>query len=50
MLDKPSILVVEDDAEIRQFLQSSLQLNGFVTVCVSKIEEAKQHFLSAKPA
>ena len=49
MLDKPTILIVEDDAEIRQFLQSSLQLNGFITVSASTIEAAKQQFLSAKP-
>lgn len=50
MLDKPTILIVEDDAEIRQFLQSSLQLNGFLTAYASTIEAAKQQFLSAKPA
>lgn len=50
MLDKPTILIVEDDAEIRQFLQSSLQLNGFVTASASTIEAAKHQFLSAKPA
>lgn len=50
MLDKPIILIVEDDAEIRQFLQSSLQLNGFITASASTIEAAKQQFLSAKPA
>ncbi len=50
MLDKPTILIVEDDAEIRQFLQSSLQLNGFITASASTIEAAKQQFLSAKPA
>lgn len=50
MLDKPTILIVEDDAEIRQFLQSSLQLNGFLTASASTIEAAKQQFLSAKPA
>lgn len=49
MLDKPTILIVEDDAEIRQFLQSSLQLNGFITASASTIEAAKQQFLSAKP-
>ncbi len=50
MLDKLTILIVEDDAEIRQFLQSSLQLNGFLTASASTIEAAKQQFLSAKPA
>lgn len=50
MLDKLTILIVEDDAEIRQFLQSSLQLNGFITASASTIEAAKQQFLSAKPA
>lgn len=50
MSDKPTILIVEDDAEIRKFLQSSLQLNGFITASASTIETAKQQFLSAKPA
>jgi two-component system KDP operon response regulator KdpE len=49
MLDKPYILVVEDDAEIIQFLQSSLHLNGYVVMCVSQLEEAKQHFARFKP-
>lgn len=49
MLDKPSILIVEDDAEIKQFLQSSLRLNGYTSVCVGTLLEAKQHFLSQKP-
>lgn len=49
MSAKPYILVVEDDAEIKQFLQSSLQLNGYSVRCVSQLAEAKQHFARAKP-
>ncbi len=49
MTDKPYILIVEDDAEIKQFLQSSLQLNGYVSVSVSKLDEAKEYFLQHKP-
>lgn len=49
MSDKPYILIVEDDAEIRQFLQSSLLLNGYASNCVSQLQDAKQHFAQFKP-
>lgn len=49
MQDKPYILVVEDDAEIRQFLQSSLHLNGYACRCVTHLQDAKQHFGQFKP-
>lgn len=49
MSDKPLILIVEDDAEIRQFLQSSLELNGYSSVCVSQLQEAKDYFKINKP-
>jgi two-component system KDP operon response regulator KdpE len=49
MLDKPYILIVEDDAEIKQFLQSSLHLNGYASICVSQLRDAKQHFAQFKP-
>lgn len=48
-MDKPQILIVEDDAEIRQFLQSSLELNGYSTACLSKLQEAKDYFKINKP-
>lgn len=49
MQDKPYILIVEDDVEIRQFLQSSLHLNGYASNCVALLQEAKQHFAQFKP-
>lgn len=49
MSDKAHILIVEDDAEIRQFLQSSLQLNGYNTSCVSQLKDAVHHFPDLKP-
>jgi two-component system, OmpR family, KDP operon response regulator KdpE len=49
MSDKDFILIVEDDAEIRQFLQSSLHLNGYASICVSQLKDAKQHFSQSKP-
>lgn len=49
MSDKPYILIVEDDAEIKQFLQSSLKLNGYASICVGQLEDAKQHFAQSKP-
>lgn len=49
MSNNPYILIVEDDVEIKQFLQSSLQLNGYSVVCVTHLEDAKQHFAQVKP-
>jgi len=49
MLDRTYILVVEDDAEIRQFLQSSLHLNGYSATCVSKFQDAIVHLSKNKP-
>ena len=49
MSDKPYILIVEDDAEINQFLQSSLHLNGYASVSVNQLLDARQHFARFKP-
>lgn len=49
MLDSSYILIVEDDAEIAQFLQSCLKLNGYTVQCMNTIETAKQHLVSYKP-
>lgn len=49
MLNNPYILIVEDDAEISQFLQSSLRLNGYEAVCVSHLDEAVKRFAINKP-
>jgi two-component system, OmpR family, KDP operon response regulator KdpE len=49
MLDSPFILIVEDDAEIAQFLQSSLRLNGYSAQCMNTIESAKKLLITHKP-
>jgi two-component system, OmpR family, KDP operon response regulator KdpE len=50
MPEKNSILIVEDDVQISQFLQSSLKASGYQTLCAQTIASAK-HFLSEhKPA
>lgn len=49
MLDNPYILIVEDDAEIAQFLQSSLKLNGYSAQVISTIQNAEQMFDTYKP-
>lgn len=49
MSNNPYILIVEDDVEIKQFLQSSLQLNGYSVICVTHLEDAKHNFERNKP-
>lgn len=49
MLDNPYILVVEDDAEISQFLQSSLRLNAYKVQCMPTLESATAHLTTNKP-
>ena len=49
MSDKPYILIIEDDVEIKQFLQSSLQLNGYTVICVDHLKDAKDQFARYKP-
>lgn len=44
------ILVIEDDLQISQFLQSSLKANGYHTVCAHTITEGKRLFDANKPA
>jgi two-component system KDP operon response regulator KdpE len=44
------ILVIEDDVQISQFLQSSLKANGYHTVCAHTIAEGKRLFDANKPA
>lgn len=44
------ILVIEDDLQISQFLQSSLKANGYHTVCAHTIAEGKRLFDASKPA
>lgn len=48
--DKTHILIVEDDREIGQFLQSSLQANGYATQIATSLASATQHFDTFKPA
>ena len=49
MLDSHFILIVEDDAEIAQFLQSSLRLNGYSAQCMNTIESTKKLLITHKP-
>lgn len=48
--EKSLILIVEDDAEIGQFLQSSLHANGYVTKLATTLANAAHLFETAKPA
>lgn len=50
MSDKPLILIVEDDLEISQFLQSSLTTSGYQTLCAHTLAKAIDLFVSHKPA
>jgi len=43
------ILVIEDDLQISQFLQSSLKANGYHTVCAHSIAEGKRLLDTNKP-
>lgn len=49
MSDKPLILIVEDDLEISQFLQSSLTTSGYQTLCAHTLAKAIDLFGSHKP-
>ncbi|MGZ8271986.1 MAG: response regulator [Methylophilus sp.] len=49
MSEKPLILIVEDDLEISQFLQSSLTTNGYQTLCAHTLSKAIELFVSQKP-
>ncbi|PPC84912.1 MAG: two-component system response regulator KdpE, partial [Methylotenera sp.] len=50
MPDKNLILIIEDDAQISQFLQSSLKANSYLSTCARSLLEAKQLFSVQKPA
>ena len=49
-MSNKNILVIEDDLQISQFLQSSLKANGYFTVCAHTIAEGKHLFDTNKPA
>ena len=49
MSEKSQILIIEDDLQISQFLQSSLKANGYQTVCAAGIAAGKQLFSAHKP-
>ena len=49
MSDSQSILIVEDDLQISQFLQSSLKANGYHTQCAHSIIDAKNLLNTHKP-
>ena len=48
--DNSLILIVEDDLQISQFLQSSLKANGFQSLCAPTLAGGKQLFNEHKPA
>jgi two-component system, OmpR family, KDP operon response regulator KdpE len=50
MPDKQQILIVEDDLQISQFLQSSLKANGYHTFFAPTIAGGKHLFNEHKPA
>jgi two-component system, OmpR family, KDP operon response regulator KdpE len=50
MSDKSLILIIEDDLQISQFLQSSLKANGYHSFCASTIAGGKLLFNGHKPA
>ncbi len=50
MPDKLLILIVEDDLQISQFLQSSLKASGYQTLSASTIAVGKQLLSEHKPA
>ena len=50
MSDKSLILIIEDDAQISQFLQSSLKANGYLCICAHTLLNGKQLFNAHKPA
>jgi two-component system, OmpR family, KDP operon response regulator KdpE len=50
MPDKCPILIIEDDLQISQFLQSSLKTNGYHTFCSPTIAGGKQSLREYKPA
>lgn len=50
MPDKSLILIIEDDLQISQFLQSSLKVSGYLTHCVQTIADGKHLLNEHKPA
>ena len=50
MPDKSLILIIEDDAQISQFLQSSLKANGYSSISARTLLEGKQLASEHKPA
>ena len=50
MLVNASILIVEDDTEINQFLQTSLKINGYLTFSADTIAVAKSLLSQHRPA
>lgn len=50
MSEKAQILIIEDDLQISQFLQSSLKANGYHTVLARTLADGKSIFSEQKPA
>lgn len=48
--DKPYILIIEDDLQIIQFLQSSLKSNGYITLSAQTISAGKKLLAEYKPS
>jgi two-component system KDP operon response regulator KdpE len=49
MVDKHPILIIEDDLQISQFLQSSLKANDYQSLCAPTIASGKQLWNEHKP-
>lgn len=49
-LEKPLIQVIEDDAQIRDFLQLSLQAQGYLVLANRTLAQAQTAFAEVKPA
>ena len=50
MPEKNPILIIEDDAQISQFLQSSLKVSGYQTLCAQTLASGKHLLGEHKPA
>lgn len=49
MLEKDHILIIEDDVQIGQFLQSSLKMNGYLTLHAKNLSHGKTLFDEKRP-
>jgi two-component system KDP operon response regulator KdpE len=49
MPEKAQILIIEDDLQISQFLQSSLKASGYHTMLARTLADGKSIFSEQKP-